>query len=83
MDIQAEKIELAKLILNTNDIKLINQIKSLFKDKEENWWDELPASVKQGINESIEQANRGEFISYDEVKKEVMALFKKWNSKLY
>jgi predicted transcriptional regulator len=77
MDIQAEKIELAKLILNTNDIKLINQIKSLFKDKEENWWDELPASVKQGINESIEQANRGEFISYDEVKKEVMALFKK------
>lgn len=77
MDIQTEKIELAKLILNTNDIKLINQIKSLFKDKEENWWDELPASVKQGINESIEQANRGEFISYDEVKKEVMALFKK------
>ena len=77
MDIQAEKIELAKLILNTNDIGIINQIKSLFKDKDENWWDELPASVKQGINESIEQANRGEFISYDEVKKEVSALFKK------
>ena len=77
MDIQAEKIELAKLILNTNDIGIINQIKSLFKDKDENWWDELPASVKQGINESIEQAKRGEFISYDEVKKEVSALFKK------
>ena len=77
MDIQAEKIELARLILSTNDTGLINQIKSLFKDKDENWWDELPASVKQGINESIEQANRGEFISYDEVKKEVSALFKK------
>jgi len=33
MDIQAEKIELAKLILSTNDTGLINQIKSLFKDK--------------------------------------------------
>lgn len=76
MDLQAEKIELAKLILSTNDTGLINQIKSLFKDKEEDWWDELPAHVKQGINDSLEQANRGEFISYDEVKKELSALLK-------
>jgi hypothetical protein len=77
MDIQAEKIELAKLILSTNDTGLINQIKSLFKDKEENWWGGLPASVRQGINESIDQANRGEFISYSDVKKEVSTLLKK------
>jgi len=38
--------------------------------------DELPYHVKQGVNESLEQANRGEFISYDEVKKEVSALLK-------
>lgn len=69
MDIQTEKIELAKLILSTNNVSLINQIKSLFKGEEENWWDELSAHVKKGVNESIEQANRGEFISYDEVKK--------------
>jgi hypothetical protein len=77
MDIQAEKIELAKLILSTNDQGLIHQIRSLFKNKEENWWEELPASVKLGINESVDQANRGEFISLDEVKKEVSALLKK------
>ena len=77
MDIQAEKIELVKLILSTDDTGLINKIKSLFKDKEENWWDELPLSVKQGINESIEQANRGEFISYNDVKREVSALLNK------
>jgi len=76
MDIQAEKIELAKLILSTNDSGLITQIKSLFKSKEENWFDDLPISVKQGINKSIEQANRGEFISYEEVKKEVSTLLK-------
>jgi hypothetical protein len=77
MDIQDEKIELAKSILSTNDIGLIDQIKSLFKNKEESWWEELPASVKLGINESIEQANKGEFISLDEVKKEVSVLVKK------
>jgi hypothetical protein len=76
MDIQAKKIELAKLILSTNDTGLINQIKSLFKNKKENWRDELPAHIKRGINESLEQANRGEFISYEEVKKEVSALLK-------
>ena len=70
MDIQTKKIELA------NDIGLINQIRSLFKSKEENSWDKLPESVKQGISESLEQANRGEFVSYDEVKKEVSALLK-------
>lgn len=77
MDIQTEKIELAKLILSTDDISLINQIKSLFKNSEEDWWEELPASVKLGINESIKQADRGEFISYNDVKKGVSALLKK------
>jgi hypothetical protein len=48
-----------------------------FKNKNESWWEELPASVKMGIKESLEQANRREFISLDEVKKEVSALFKK------
>ena len=77
MDIQAEKIELAKLILSTNDTGIIDQVKALFKGKSDNWWNELPAHVQQGINESIEQANRGEFISYDEVKKEISSLLKK------
>jgi hypothetical protein len=77
MDIQAEKIELAKLILSTEDTGIINQIKSLFRDKEEDWWDELPLHVKQGINESLEQANRGEFISYGDFKTGVSALLKK------
>jgi hypothetical protein len=77
MDIQTEKIELAKMILNTNDKELIDKVMALFKEKEEDWWEEHPASVKIGINESIEQANRGEFISYADVKKEVSALLKK------
>jgi len=77
MDIQTEKIELVKLILGTNDTGLINKIKALFKKANHNWWDELPAHVQQGINESIEQANKGEFVSLEDVKKEINLLLKK------
>jgi hypothetical protein len=77
MDIQADKIELAKMILSTDDTALLGQIKALFKGKEENWLDELPSSVKQGIKESIAEADRGEFISLADVKKEVNILLEK------
>jgi predicted transcriptional regulator len=64
-------------VLNTNEKVLIDKVMALFKEKEEDWWDELPEIVKAGINESIGQADRGEFISYDDVKKEVSALLEK------
>ncbi len=76
MDIQAEKNELAKLILSTNDVQLINQVKALFKNDEENWWDKLPVSVKTKINQSIEEANSAEFVFYNEIQKEVNILLK-------
>jgi hypothetical protein len=41
---------------------------------------ELPAHVLQGIKESIEQADRGQFISFDQVKKEMKVLLKKTRS---
>jgi hypothetical protein len=54
-----------------------SELNSLDNYKKDHWWQELPVSVKRGINESIQQANRGEFISLDEVKKEVSAMLKK------
>jgi hypothetical protein len=77
MDIQAEKIALAKMILDTNDEAIIDQIKSLFEYSTENSWDGLPAYVRQGVKESVAQADRGEFISLEDVKKEVSLLLNK------
>jgi type I site-specific restriction-modification system R (restriction) subunit len=71
MDIQTGRIELEKVILSTNDKVLINQLKDLFKNNNVNWWDELPSSVQQEIDQSIAQADRGEFISLAEVKKDI------------
>ena len=42
MNIQAEKIELMKLLLNTNNPKIIQSLKQVFKKSDaSDFWDEL------------------------------------------
>lgn len=69
MDLKAEKIELVKMILDTEDRSLIQEIMSLFKRKEEDFWNTLPNHVKEGIRKSQEELKNGQFISYEDVKK--------------
>jgi len=76
MDIQAEKIALARIILDTDDEEVIGQIKSLLQANNERWGD-LPEHVAAGIRESISQADGGEFIALEDVKKEIAILLKK------
>ncbi len=66
MDIQAEKIALAKMLLETENPKIIASIKKIFsKEKMHDFWDDLSAEQKQEIqNASLEIANE-ETIEYD------------------
>ena len=53
MDIQTEKIELAKLLLNTNDPEIIQSIKKILKkETSPDFWDELNAEQKQEIKDA-------------------------------
>lgn len=63
------KIELAKQILDTEDSGIIEAIRNLFKNKEADFWDELPEYVKTGIEKGREQAKNGLVTSHDEVMK--------------
>lgn len=67
MDVQTEKIELAKRLLETNDEELLQQIKVVFENHqiEEN----LPEHVKEGIQKSLQQASDGLLTPHDEVMK--------------
>lgn len=69
MNLQAEKIELVKLILDTEDKNLIGEIKNLFKSRDKDFWETLPEQVKAGIRKGQEQFRNGDFVSYEEVKK--------------
>ncbi len=69
MNIQAEKLEILKLILETDNPGIISSIKAIFKkEKEIDFWDELLPEEKEDILEGIKDADNGDVIEYNEVK---------------
>jgi len=46
MDLQTEKIELAKRLLETDDESVLLQIKEVFDSYDNDFWNELPEHVK-------------------------------------
>ncbi len=69
MDIQLEKINLIKLIENTDDISVIENIKNFFKTEKKDWWDELSEEQKFEIEESDREIDRGEYVLYEDFMK--------------
>ena len=69
MDLQTEKIELAKRLLETEDESVLLQIKEVFDSHDKDFWDELPGHVKTGIERGREQAAEGKLTPNDEVMK--------------
>ena len=67
MDIQLEKLELMKLLLETENPSIIKSIKKIFQKEQKDWWDDLPQSVKDDIEESERQIERGEYSTFDDV----------------
>lgn len=67
MDIQLEKLELMKLLLETENPSILKSIKKIFQKEQKDWWDDLPESVKDDIEESERQIERGEFSTFQDV----------------
>jgi hypothetical protein len=67
MNIQAEKLEILKLILETDNPGIISSIKAIFKKESEiDFWDELSNEEKEDILEGIKHADNGDVIKYNE-----------------
>jgi predicted transcriptional regulator len=69
MSISENKIELVKLLLETEDLYILDQIKNIFENREKDFWLDLPEKIKEGISKSIGQAESGELIEHKEVLK--------------
>ncbi|MGH1387937.1 hypothetical protein [Kordia sp.] len=66
MNIQAEKIELLKLLLDTNNPTIIQSIKEIFeKQKSTDLWDELSAEQKTEIKEAAAEIENGNVTDYN------------------
>ena len=74
MDIQATKLELLKLLLNTTKESTLKKIEAILKEDAVDWWEELRDDEKQEIEEGLKQAELGEVTDH----KKVMSHFERW-----
>ncbi len=66
MNIQAEKLEIMKMILETENPVIIESIKNIFKkEAPSDFWYSLTEAEKQEIREGIEEAENGEVQDYE------------------
>ncbi len=67
MNIQAEKIELMKLLLETENPGIIKSIKRIFaRAAKHDFWDDLSKEQQEDILLGIQEIENGEYVSYEE-----------------
>lgn len=75
MNIEATKLELMQLLLQTQKESLLRKIKSLFEEEEVDWWNEMSENEKEEINSGLAQANKSDYVENETV----MKRFNKWH----
>lgn len=72
MDIQARKLELIKLLLDTQSVEIVLRIQEIFEQEEnKDFWDQLHADDQLAIKEGITQLNEGKHVSLENVNTEI------------
>jgi hypothetical protein len=74
MNLQSEKLEVAKMVLDTNNKSILMRIKNIFETEKIDLWDEIPSQVTKDVDEAFLQANSG----FGKPHNEVMKKYKKW-----
>ena len=70
MDIR-HKNRIVEKILNTEDDVLLSEIESLLDTPKQDFWPSLPAQVKQAIEESKSELDKGKGIPHEQVMAEI------------
>ncbi|MDN3596834.1 hypothetical protein [Zunongwangia endophytica] len=66
MNIQAEKIAFAKMLLDTENPKIIESIKKIFqKEQSPDFWDSLSVEQPEEIEKASLEIKNGEVTDYD------------------
>lgn len=75
MDI-AVKYRIISEIINSNDERVLNAVKSLLNIEDEvDFWEELSAEDRAAIDEGLEQLDKGQYVSHESVRKEIKNRF--------
>ena len=77
MNLQAKKLELVQLILNTEKSAVLAKVEAVFKkEKGADLRDEVSEAERKAIEESLAEADRGDLISHEKVMERVQARYK-------
>lgn len=72
MNLQAKKLELVKLILETEKPAVLAKVEALLKkENDPDWWDEISEEERQALEESLAEADREELIPHEKVMEEL------------
>jgi predicted transcriptional regulator len=69
MNLQEEKLNVLQHIINSDDVDLIKDIKSLISNRDMDWFDTLSKAQQNNVAEGINQLDNGNFFSHEEAKK--------------
>lgn len=75
MSIEAKKIELMHLLLQTQKESLLAKLKKVFDEEQGDWWSEMSKDEQQEIKIGLKEADKGEYIANETV----MKRFDKWH----
>jgi predicted transcriptional regulator len=59
MDIQAEKLEIMKLLLEVDSPEILREVKAVFTNKGHDFYHDLPATVKESIENGLKDIEEG------------------------
>ncbi|MEO5789065.1 MAG: hypothetical protein ACOH2D_10905 [Gelidibacter sp.] len=66
MNIQDEKIKLVKMLLDTENPKIIESIRNIFKkEKVSDFWEDLSPQQRKEIEKASAEIENGEIIDYE------------------
>ena len=68
MALQAEKLELVRMVLETDNPSILATVKKIFSDSKKNdYWDKLPQYQKDEILQGVEEVGKGEIVDYEKI----------------
>jgi len=75
MNIEATKLELMQMLLETQKESLLLKLRKVFEEEQIDWWDEISDEEKSEIKTGLSEAENAEIVENSVVMKH----FEKWH----
>ncbi|MEM6722319.1 MAG: hypothetical protein AAF611_23535 [Bacteroidota bacterium] len=75
MNIEATKLELMHLLLQTQKESVLKKLKSVFEEEQTDWWNEISENEQDEIKMGLAQADKEDY----KANETVMKRFDKWH----